>query len=248
MICRSALIAIVACGCAEDIPTFRAATTALTSTELAPPTPIPPAFGSYRWELVDAPADGTLGDLSASTPTIVVTPPVRGVYVLDRWFVGEAADQISDHVVMTAEGAAPSASISGPAIATIAAAATFDGRSSASPEHLALQFQWRLATRPATSAAEPADTSSPTLSVVPDVPGTYDIELRVFDGELWSVPTLVSLNARWAGRRPCIPVARPARFARSAPQTVPIGRHALCDRGLQCLRSWPIPRSSWWWP
>lgn len=35
-----------------------------------------------------------------------------------------------------------------------------------------------------------------TASIVPDVAGTYTIELRVFDGELWSAPLAKSLVVR----------------------------------------------------
>jgi hypothetical protein len=57
-------------------------------------------------------------------------------------------------------------------------------------------FQWRLAVRPESSAAEIADTSSSSMMVVPDVAGAYSIELRVSDGELWSQPAMLAMTAR----------------------------------------------------
>jgi len=70
------------------------------------------------------------------------------------------------------------------------------GGGSHSPENLPLSYQWRLAIRPASSAAELADATSPTVNIVPDVAGPYAVELRVFDGELWSEPATITLTAR----------------------------------------------------
>jgi hypothetical protein len=57
-----------------------------------------------------------------------------------------------------------------------------------SAEHRPLTFAWRLSRRPAGSTARIADAMATALTLTPDVPGDYDVELRVFDGELWSAP------------------------------------------------------------
>ena len=57
-------------------------------------------------------------------------------------------------------------------------------------------FQWRLAVRPESSTAMLSETEESTLTVVPDVAGEYQVELRVFDGELWSAPGVATLVAR----------------------------------------------------
>jgi hypothetical protein len=119
----------------------------------------------------------------------------RGIYVYDRWFVGPAAEQLSYHVIVTVIGAAPIAVVVGPSTVAVGEGATLDGSTSTSPENRALSFQWRLALRPDTSTAGLADTASATLTFVPDVAGDYMIELRVFDGELWSQPATTMLAA-----------------------------------------------------
>jgi len=201
MTCRRLLVVVLAtCGaCVQDVPTLYATATAQTSAELAPPDDhIPTDLGHYRWALVEAPPGRTAGDLSATTASITITPPGRGTYAFNRWFVGQASEQLSYHVVLTVDGAAPMAVITAiPTNVPVGVATALDGSASShSPENLPLSFQWRLAVRPASSTAEIADVTSPNVNVVPDVAGPYAVELRVFDGELWSEPATIALMAR----------------------------------------------------
>ena len=69
-----------------------------------------------------------------------------------------------------------------------------DGTGSEDPDGDELTFAWTLTSRPADSQAEleGADTARPTLT--PDVPGPYEAELIVSDGELTSEPDAVLLT------------------------------------------------------
>lgn len=200
MTCRRMLvIAIVAgTGCSDDVPTLYVTTTALVRSELAPPDDnIPTSLGHYHWKLVESPIGSAFGpSATIATPTLEITPPVRGIYVFDRWFVGQAAEELSYHVVVTVDGAAPMAMVGGPTMVGVGTVATLQGSTSSSPEHRTLTFEWRLALRPASSTTELADTATPSLMLVPDVAGVYGVELRVFDGELWSPPAMAMLTAR----------------------------------------------------
>jgi hypothetical protein len=191
-------IAVVACAsCSEDVPTIQVTATAMMTVQLAAPDDsIPATLGHYRWEVVETPPDVTVPTPTDETATITVAPPARGIYVYARWFVGQADEQLSCHVVVEVHGALPSASVAGPAMGAVGDAAVFDGTASSSPEHLALEYQWRLALRPESSTAALADATSPMLTFTPDVAGAYVVELRVFDGELWSAPATATLQAR----------------------------------------------------
>jgi hypothetical protein len=192
-----ALALLSSAGCFEETPTLEVTTTALVTVELAPPDiRIPDTLGHYRWELTEAPPLGYTGSPPDPTPTILVTPHIRGIYKYDRWFVGEAADQLTYHVVLTANGSPPRARIVSPPMVTVGSATTLDGSSSTSPEQRVLTFSWRLAVQPASSTTALSNTEAPILTFVPDVAGDYGLELRVFDGELWSEPALATLAAR----------------------------------------------------
>lgn len=200
MTCKRMLVIaiVVGAGCTADVPTLDLTTTALVDSVITPPDDnIPAGLGHYRWQLLESPIASALGpSASIVTPTLEITPPVRGIYAYDRWFVGPAAEELTYHIVVTVDGAAPMARVGGPTTAGVGTATTLDGSTSSSPEHRTLTFQWRLAVRPASSATELADGVSPSLMLVPDVAGDYAVELRVFDGELWSPPATATVSAR----------------------------------------------------
>ncbi len=192
-----ALIVAVVTGCVDDVPTLEITTIARVAVELAPADDgIPAAFGHYRWELVEAPPTATDSSPTEETPFVSVEPTTRGLYVYDRWFVSDAAAQLSSHVIVTVTGASPVALVTGPAMLAVGDVATLDGNTSASPEERALEFHWRLSVRAEASTATLANTESSAATFVPDVAGTYSVELRVFDGELWSLPAAFTLVAR----------------------------------------------------
>jgi hypothetical protein len=195
---RAALVLVLLIvGCTDDVPTMRVSTIAMTSVELSPPDDrVPDAFGHYRWDVSQSPDGLVVAPPAAQTATVTVTPPRRGVYVYDRWFVGEATEQLSCHVIVTVSGARPVARVGGPMMVAVGEAATFDGSSSSSSETRVVGYQWRLAVRPEVSSAALAEANEETLTFVPDVAGEFKIELRVFDGQLWSTPTSATLTAR----------------------------------------------------
>src|SRR4051812_12737005 len=191
---RLVLALVVAAGCSNDVPTLEVTGTALTQVSLAPPgDELPADVGHYRWDLIDAPATSDLLPPPDQTSAIVIRPPRRGIYAYERWFVGDVAQELSYFIIVTVDGALPIPMVTGPTEGTIAEPAKFDGSQSESPEARSLSYEWRLATRPEASGAELAATMELSASFIPDVAGTYTIELRVSDGELWSAPLVRSL-------------------------------------------------------
>jgi hypothetical protein len=60
-----------------------------------------------------------------------------------------------------------------------------------------LTYAWSLVSAPADSVASDSsfsNTGSPTPSFTWDVPGTYTLQLQVYDGHTWSAPDVVSLS------------------------------------------------------
>lgn len=82
----------------------------------------------------------------------------------------------------------------GPMTVAVGAVATFDGSSSTSSEARIERYQWRLALRPEASTATLTVVDQEMLTFVADMPGQFKIELRVFDGQLWSSPTSATLT------------------------------------------------------
>lgn len=197
MTCRHLLLlAALLAGCADDVPVVSLTGTATMQIALTvPDDPFPEALATYRWEVTAVPLGVELHSPVTTTSTANVIPPLRGVYVVDRWLVSGISERLTHHLVLTALGIAPLAEIDGSSSAKLGEPAPIHGTGSTSAEHLPLTYRWRLASRPAGSAATVTSASTPEPQLVPDVAGDYTLQLHVFDGELWSEPAEATIHA-----------------------------------------------------
>ena len=92
------------------------------------------------------------------------------------------------------ENRAPAADAGVDQAVAIGQMVTLDGSGSSDADGDALSYQWSL-TPPTGSTAVLSAVDSATPGLVPDLPGTYIVELVVSDGLLDSVPDSVTVNA-----------------------------------------------------
>lgn len=191
MDCRHLLIAtLLVCGaCADAPPVVEFLAQATESVVLAPSFDIERDEDThYRWDLIETPPGSVALSPAEDAPVATFTPDLRGYYLIERWVDSGISSDLSHRVVVHVAGVPPRALATlSPGIVHVGQAATLDGTTSTSPEHLALSYRWRLASRPAGSASLLSGGESATTGLTPDVVGTYVVELDVFDGELWSV-------------------------------------------------------------
>lgn len=193
-----ALAAIGWSGCTvDDAPVYEIPTLATMEVSIGPPIVdgVPEGQGQYRWELVLAPSSSKApppeGGAVAS-----FTPDVRGTYVIERWLQYGLGQDLTHRFIVRAEGIAPIAFLTGSTQASVGTPTLLDGSDSMSLELRSLQFHWRLVDRPRDSTATLLPNDTPTTSFIPDLPGRYDIELAVFDGELWNeAPSFLIIQA-----------------------------------------------------
>ena len=103
---------------------------------------------------------------------------------------------MTHYVAVTATGVPPVSAISGVGSARLGSPFSVDGSSSTSVEALSLEYSWRIAFRPTGSTVVAPQTEQAILTFVPDAVGRYEIELDVFDGELWSTtPAVAGVDA-----------------------------------------------------
>jgi hypothetical protein len=187
MTCKALVLAALLAGCTDDIPEVQLTTSALTPTTLGSVDDvIPESLAHYRWTLISAPRDANATAPSDDAAVVVVTPPVRGLYAYERWLEHGLSEDVSLRVILTVSGVPPVAKLTPTPQVSVGDRATLVGNGSYSDEQRPLTYVWRLARRPAASTASLADTTKAVATLTPDVPGDYDVELRVFDGELWS--------------------------------------------------------------
>ena len=77
----------------------------------------------------------------------------------------------------------------------VGAAVLLDGSASSDVDEDILTFSWSVALRPAGSSAVLSGPSVVNPTFIPDIAGTYEIQLIVKDGKVESVPDKVTINA-----------------------------------------------------
>jgi len=95
--------------------------------------------------------------------------------------------------VVSVAGQRPVAKIAGQGDVAVGAQVMLDASESSSAEGRALSYAWRLTTRPRDSAATLTELQAVTSSFTADTAGLFEVELVVFDGELWSEPPALLL-------------------------------------------------------
>lgn len=119
-----------------------------------------------------------------------------GAYAVDRWVRLGASESWTHRFYVDALPSAPVARASGPTSAAVGEAILLDGGASEALEGMPLTYLWRLVDRPRDSAAGLDDTSAVQPRLTPDLEGTYNVELHVFDGTLWSEePAVLTITA-----------------------------------------------------
>ena len=155
-----------------------------------------PSDVEYRWAVAAAPDDSHATEPSSSSSAAFL-PDVRGRYVVDRWLRYGVGEDLTYRFLVLVAGQPPVAMISAPASVAVGQSVTVDGSASSSIEGRALSFAWRLTSRPRDSTAQLAASQLASTSFEADVAGVYEVELAVFDGELWSDPlTLWDISAQ----------------------------------------------------
>jgi len=156
--------------------------------DLAPLVEPPPGeLVSYRWELVRAPDTSLSQAPTVDAPFATFTPDQRGLYRIDRWVEAGLAEDLTHHFAVSVEGYPPIARILEEPEVRAGETARLDGAASESPEGYPLTYRWRLVAIPSGSQTTLSIADRVEVEVPTDLPGTYRLELDVFDGDLWSV-------------------------------------------------------------
>ncbi len=71
-----------------------------------------------------------------------------------------------------------------------------DGSESKDPEGAQLSFYWKIVESPVGSSVDFVDNTVAKPYFKPDLPGTYVVVLKVFDGFLWSQPSQIEIDVK----------------------------------------------------
>jgi len=139
---------------------------------------------SYSWSLTSLPTDSTasLSDSSSAVPTFTVD--LDGSYVAQLIVNDGTEDSVADTITIVAETAnsAPVANAGIDQNVSTGNAVTLDASSSTDADGDALSFSWTFVSIPETSSAVLFSENEAEASFVPDVDGSFIIQIKVSDG------------------------------------------------------------------
>ena len=156
----------------------------------------PTAALKYAWSFASTPAgsQAALVGASSQSPSFVVDVP--GTYVVQLVVTdGSGLSSAPDEVAISSSNLAPTAN-AGPDLLVIAGnLVTLNGAASFDPESDPLTFSWVFTGVPAGSTAVLSGSNTSLAAFVPDIPGTYTVNLVVSDPIGPSMPDGVVITA-----------------------------------------------------
>ncbi len=163
---------------------------------------------NFVWSFVSVPTGSTaaLSDPTGAGPSFGVDMP--GIYVVQLIVNDGKVDSPADTVTISTENSAPVANVGKRLRARVGDSVALDGSGSTDPDGDPLTYNWSLVSRPAGStssvaaaASDPAGGDRSTFVFVPDVPGTYVVQLIVNDGTVDSDAATCTVRVRNQNQR-----------------------------------------------
>lgn len=150
---------------------------------------------TYRWLLSRRPdaSDAVLDDPTALKPTFVVD--AKGEYEVTL-IVNDGIDESfpATQTIVTIN-TAPVARATADQLIPVGLASELDGSGSSDGDGDPLTYRWTLVAAPAGSTATVGSAQSVKATLTPDRSGEYQVQLVVSDGQVSSVPSVVTLSA-----------------------------------------------------
>lgn len=150
---------------------------------------------AYSWTLKTKPAgsSASLSDPFSSSPTFV--PDVYGDYEIELIVSDPWGSSVPDLVRVSFANLKPVANVGFMPAVAVGTSVTLNGSGSFDPNGDPLTFHWNVVYRPGGSTAALSDPLVANPAFVPDVAGTYVLNLVVNDGVLNSDPSPVTVMA-----------------------------------------------------
>jgi len=142
----------------------------------------------YQWTLSSTPAGSAavLSDPAALAPTFIADLP--GEYVVQLIVNDGSVSSAADHTIVTTGNSRPLANAGANQTAYVGDVVSLDGSGSSDADGDTLTYHWSILSAPPASTATLSDESAQSPSFIPNVAGTYVVQLIVNDGVLSSEP------------------------------------------------------------
>ena len=147
---------------------------------------------SYQWALIHKPANSQTVLMQAESVTPSLEIDVYGEYVVQLIVNDGQLDSLPDTVMLTSQNLKPVAEAGDDGEAKTGDLVTLDGSLSYDPNGDDITYHWSLIHQPENSNVTLENTQNEFPSFLPEIEGTYVVQLIVNDGELDSLPDTVT--------------------------------------------------------
>lgn|GEM_PF-1083469 len=143
---------------------------------------------TYAWSVISKPANSSASITTPAQANISFTPDVIGAYVLQLQVTDANGQTSTQSVKLNVGGNPPVAVVSqSQASVLLGNSITVSAANSYDPAGGNLTYQWALTSSPAGSTATISNATASSLSIQPDVVGTYNATVTVSNGSFSSV-------------------------------------------------------------
>jgi len=149
---------------------------------------------TYQWSFVSKPAGSNAALTGPTTATPSFVADVAGNYSI-QLVVTDSLGTVSSpsSVLVSFNDVAPIANAGSSQSAVVGGTVTLNGSKSTDTDGVALTYQWSVVSAPSGSKAAILNPTAQIASFVPDLPGTFVVQLIVNDGFLNSLPATTQI-------------------------------------------------------
>lgn len=156
-------------------------------------TPVNNPNPNIKWQLITQPDSSAFILIEQFSERILISPDVPGNFNFEL-ILTLSEEEISKDTINLYVSVPPTAIAGEDQQITLGERATFNGRASFDPEDDPISYKWNLVRRPEESQTKLSFANTAVPNLVPDLPGTYAIELLVNDGYTFSMPDTVLVS------------------------------------------------------
>jgi hypothetical protein len=150
---------------------------------------------TYQWSFVSKPAGSNAALTGPTTSKPSSTADVLGDYSIQLVTDSLGTASSPSTVQVSFNDVAPIANAGSNQSAVVGATVTLNGSKSTDTDGVALTYKWSLVSAPSGSKAAILNPTTQMASFVPDLPGTFVVQLIVNDGFLNSLPATAEIVA-----------------------------------------------------
>jgi hypothetical protein len=149
---------------------------------------------NYQWTFVSVPAGiaTSLNMANTATPTFIAD--VHGDYILQLLVTDPWTQSEPDTVTISFENLKPVANAGTSQSVVVGDTVTLDGSGSLDANNDPLTYKWEFSSVPEGSLSAISDTAAVITTFIPDLPGTYVVQLVVNDGLVDSDPSTIQVE------------------------------------------------------